>query len=90
MERKPMNDNPVAHKISSVVAILVVLSLFMAGCVQGPAEGGSAEPAPIDSAPTVEATPARVENQPVVIESGGEVPFYARFGENETFRTPRP
>lgn len=33
----------------------------------------------------MEASGAEPASEPVRIESGGEVPFYARFGENETF-----
>lgn len=32
-----------------------------------------------------QASSAAAEGEPIRVESGGEVPFYARFGENETF-----
>lgn len=85
------NDN-LLHPKTVITVVFFSLSVFLSGCGPGSAAGGPVAAAPVESLPTdaawvPEATtrPASSENQPVFIESGGEVPFYARFGENETF-----
>jgi len=78
----------------TVLGFLLALLLLTAACGQNsqPAES----PPATDSPPTAveptavaiqEDTPAQTadNNEPVRIEGNGEVPFYARFGENETF-----
>jgi len=87
-----MKSNIAWFKNFGLTGVVMALFLLLTGCGPGQAEAGAeaarvVEPAPTDiaSAPTASATPINAEGQPVVIESGGEVPFYARFGENETF-----
>lgn len=81
-------------KNSDIVSVIVilVLSLLLSACADGRVASSARVTAQETSAPVVTlgasqpaAGPARAEAQPVVIESGGDVPFYARFGENETF-----
>lgn len=66
--------------------------ILLAGCGVQANDGTTGAQSPTEGAPTGTASPteantgsASAEKEPVVIESGGEVPFYARFGENETF-----
>ena len=87
MKRKIFLSTP-----SVAACIVLALSLMLAGCAPAAAGVASAERTPVESAPAATSAPtdtmpppAGKQAAPVVIESGGEVPFYARFGENETF-----
>jgi hypothetical protein len=77
----------------TVSALLLVLLLLAAACGQNnqPADNPPTAVEPTGVEPTAVAlqedapTQTDVNNVPVQIDSNGEVPFYARFGENETF-----
>jgi len=83
------------HKCTRLSFIVALLFLFLVGCGQGeqltepPTADSPAEIAPTeDAAAETDAsgdTTAVEAGEPIRIESNGEVPFYARFGENETF-----
>lgn len=73
-------------------AVVAAALLLLAGCGMQANDGTTGAQSPTEGAPTGTVSPteaktgsASAEKEPVVIESGGEVPFYARFGENETF-----
>ncbi|HUE98539.1 MAG TPA: hypothetical protein VMN99_04750 [Anaerolineales bacterium] len=77
-------------KVRAVIALLVV-GFFTVRAMLNTREIVSSTPEDTQTQPTetlaVETdVPAAAEStEPVRIESNGEVPFYARFGENETF-----
>lgn len=72
----------------TVSGLLLVLLLLAAACGQN---NQPADNPPTAVEPTAVAiqedspTQTAVNNEPVEIDSNGEVPFYARFGDNETF-----
>jgi hypothetical protein len=91
-ERNVMETRNVWFRKPAALGFGLALALVLAGCGPRSAEGASAGIRPTEGAPTqttgapAASTPApSAGSEPVVIESGGEVPFYARFGENETF-----
>jgi len=68
-----------------VITGLVLLTAVISACV-----GSNEQENPPDTSNDVVTQPTEVPataeaKEPVRIESNGEVPFYARFGENETF-----
>ncbi|NUQ85699.1 MAG: hypothetical protein HUU11_13380 [Anaerolineales bacterium] len=68
-----------------VIAGLVLLAAVISSCA-----GLNTPESPADTSNTVEIQPTEAPataeaKEPVRIEADGEVPFYARFGENETF-----
>lgn len=75
-----------------VIAGLVLLTAVISACA-----GSNAQESPPETSSNVTAQPTEVAvieteapaaaeaKEPVRIEANGEVPFYARFGENETF-----
>jgi hypothetical protein len=65
---------------TAVILIAIILALVLTACDQSAEEVGEQPPAATDAAEIG----ASQDNEPLVIESGGEVPFYARIGENET------
>lgn len=68
-----------------VVAGLVLLAVVVSSCVGLNTEERVPVPSnKVETQPT-EAPATAAAKEPVRIESNGEVPFYARFGENETF-----
>lgn len=78
-------------KVTGALAMMLLL-LLLAACGARETTDESVEAA--DTAPPVENngpgqtavnSAADAAEGPVVIDSGGEVPFYARFGEDETF-----
>ncbi len=77
-------------KVAAVIALLVV-GFFTVRAMFNTSEIVSSTPEDTQTQPTEAVTvetdaPAAAEStEPVRIESNGEVPFYARFGENETF-----
>lgn len=80
------------HRAMQVIAATVLLAALISSCAMmnsqddtpSPVEDAKAQPTEV--AVTEIETPAPAEaKDPVRIEANGEVPFYARFGENETF-----
>jgi hypothetical protein len=81
-----------AHKFTGLALLFALLLLLLAAC--GP-NGETAESPTVENPETVELTesvaqadsPAQENeaSEPIRMEANGEVPFYARFGENETF-----
>ena len=66
----------------SIAAFLLLL--LLAAC--GPSETAEAPQSADQAAERTESNSEKTgDGDPVVIDSGGEVPFYARFGEHETF-----
>ena len=68
-----------------VIAGFALLTAVISSCA-----GSNTQESPPDTSNNVETkpteTPATAEaKDPLRIEANGEVPFYARFGENETF-----
>ncbi len=59
------------------------LLVLLAACGQVAAPEGDTTARP--EAPTPAPDAANADSGPLRIENGGDVPFYARFGENETF-----
>lgn len=83
-----MNTN----RIMQVVAATVLLAALISSCAtmnpqdDMPSSTEDAQTQPTEVAVSETETPATAEvKEPVRIEANGEVPFYARFGENETF-----
>lgn len=80
---------------SAVCLILVLVVLILAGCQPAEPEAVSEQAEPVGTnvpaaaeeaiSDTAEETNTESPAQPVRVESDGEVPFYARLGENETF-----
>lgn len=75
-----------------VVAATVLLATLISSCAaMSPQDDTPSLPEDTQTQPTevtvseVEASATAESKEPVRIESNGEVPFYARFGENETF-----
>ncbi|MCC7361039.1 MAG: hypothetical protein IT317_16260 [Anaerolineales bacterium] len=77
-----MNPNPIRPTRRNFVAMasLTLIVALLAACA--PANPAAPTAAPTSPPPT--AVPA-AEAEPVRLEANGEVPFYARFGENEMF-----
>ena len=79
-----------ANRSVKVLAGIALLGIAISACtpLNGPE---SAPPTSADSQPQpteaveMEASPPAESKEPVRIDGNGEVPFYARFGENETF-----
>lgn len=94
-----MNAKPTV-KIAELRLVLLTLLLLLVACGPGAATTGALanedaaeaegaesavqEESAVAAAPTASAAPVE-DSEPVRIEANGEVPFYARFGENETF-----
>lgn len=77
--RKPIN------RLASITVMALLLLLLLAACGQSEtAEEPESSEQAAESA-DAPSEPGSDDGEPVVIDSGGEVPFYARFGENETF-----
>jgi len=83
-----MNTN----RTMQVVAATVLLAALISSCaVMNPQNSTPSLPEDTQTQPTeaveieTEAPATAEAKDPVRIESNGEVPFYARFGENETF-----
>jgi hypothetical protein len=83
-----MNTN----RTMQVVATTVLLAALISSCATvNPQDNTSSLPEDTQSQPTettvieTEAPATAEAKEPVRIEANGEVPFYARFGENETF-----
>lgn len=73
-----------------VAAGIVLLTALLTACAGNSAQNSEsaapqATPIPPTQAVEVVAEPSAEAGEPVIIEGNGEVPFYARFGENETF-----
>lgn len=74
-----------ANRFVKVIAGLVLLTAVISSCVglntpeSAPDTSNDAEIQPTAVIPTAES------KEPMRMEANGEVPFYARFGENETF-----
>ena len=86
--------NEIQTQKLTVLGFLLALLLLTTACGQNsqPAESPPATDSPPTAVePTAVAmqedtpTPTAGNNEPVRIDGNGEVPFYARFGENETF-----
>lgn len=80
------------HRTMQVVAATALLAALVSSCAKMnpqdniPASAEDAQTIPTEVAVTETETPVTAEaKEPVRIEANGEVPFYARFGENETF-----
>lgn len=86
-----MNSPKQVSRFRVMGAAVLLLLLLLAGCNQDeaalPAESnGDEAEAQATVTPEDSSSPAGAEaSGPVTIETEGEVPFYARFGENETF-----
>ncbi len=61
----------------------LTLSLALAACAPTPAPTATAPPP--TAVPPTAVPPTAAATGPITFEGQGEVPFYARFGENETF-----
>lgn len=84
-------------KLNVIYCLALLGSLFLLAACQASAPiSASSAPAPSESVAeraanavssdgAADEPSAAIAGEPVRIESGGEVPFYARFGENETF-----
>jgi hypothetical protein len=75
-----------ASRLTKVIAVIALLAVgfFTVRAMLNTREIVSSTPDESQTQPT-EASAAAESTEPVRIESNGEVPFYARFGENETF-----
>lgn len=83
-----MNTN----RTMQVVAVTVLLAALISSCAtmspqdDAPSLQEDTQTQPTEATVSETEAPATAESkEPVRIESNGEVPFYARFGENETF-----
>ena len=75
-------------KVAGIALLTVVISscaISNSGEPVSPAIEDTQMPATEAAVPEAEASPPAESGEPVRIEGNGEVPFYARFGENETF-----
>lgn len=80
------------NRIMQIVAAAVLLAALISSCATMSPQNDTSSPAddiqaqPNEVAAVGTEAPATAESKdPVRIEANGEVPFYARFGENETF-----
>jgi hypothetical protein len=79
-----------ANRFVKALAGIVLLAAVISSCA-GPdapenasSSSGAPQPQPTEAV-EMEASPHAGPKEPVRLEANGEVPFYARFGENETF-----
>jgi hypothetical protein len=81
-----MNTN----RFARVIAGIALLAAMLSSCARFNAQDSisttteDSQPEPTEAI-VVEAAPTSGSKEPVRMEGNGEVPFYARFGENETF-----
>jgi hypothetical protein len=80
METQPMNRSLFQSFVRPLLA-LALLAGLLAACAPGPTPTSS----PTARPPTATVAPTAAATGPITFDSNGEVPFYARFGENETF-----
>jgi hypothetical protein len=78
-----------AQKFTGLALLFALLLLLLAACGQN---GGTAESPAVENPDATESvagedspTQENESGEPIRMEANGEVPFYARFGENETF-----
>jgi hypothetical protein len=77
-----MNTNRFVKVFMGVALLVTAIS----SCAGPAAPETVSAPQPTEAVEMeVEASPPAVSGEPVRLEANGEVPFYARFGENETF-----
>jgi hypothetical protein len=75
-----------ASRLTKVIAVIALLAVgfFTVRAMLNTREIVSSTPDESQTQPTEASAPAE-SKEPVRVEANGEVPFYARFGENETF-----
>jgi hypothetical protein len=71
----------------SIAAGIALLAALLSSCAGRSAQNSESTAPQATQAAAMEPEPSAPaeSGEPVVIEGNGEVPFYARFGENETF-----
>jgi hypothetical protein len=85
--KQPRSEKMNANRFVKVVPALTLLAALLASCAGlSPQESVPSPAGNTQAQPMATETSAPVESkEPVRMEANGEVPFYARFGENETF-----